>query len=165
MPSTYTPIATTTLSSAVSSYTFTSISGSYTDLILIGAFSTDSPCSINLNMGNGSIDTGSNFAWTYIRGDGSTAGSSKATGEGRIFSGETNTANLQTNIIINFQNYSNTTNNKTSISRYNHSTKAAQETVGLWSNTSAINQIRLTAAGGSNFNTGSIFTLYGIAAA
>ena len=163
--STYTPIATTTLGSAASSYTFTGISGSYTDIILVSAFGTDFPCSINLAMGNGSIDTGSNFSWTYLRGDGSTASSSRGSNDTRIFSGETNTSDLQTNIVIHFQNYSNTTTNKTSISRFNHSTKAAQATVGLWRNTSAINQIRLTAAGGANFITGSTFTLYGIQAA
>ena len=35
MAATYTPIATTTLGSAQSSYTFSSISSAYTDLILI----------------------------------------------------------------------------------------------------------------------------------
>jgi len=35
MPITYEPIATTTLSSAQSSVTFSSISGSYTDLVLV----------------------------------------------------------------------------------------------------------------------------------
>jgi hypothetical protein len=34
MASTYTPIATTTLGSAAASYTFSSISGTYTDLVL-----------------------------------------------------------------------------------------------------------------------------------
>ena len=165
MPSTYEPIATTTLGSAASSYTFTGISGSYTDLILVSAFGTDNPCSINLNMGSGSVDTSTNFSWTYLRGDGTAAGSSRGSSDSRIFSGETNTSNLQTNIIIHFQNYSNTTTNKTSISRFNHSTKVAQATVGLWRNTAAIDQIRLTAAGGANFIIGSTFTLYGIAAA
>ena len=77
MPSTYEPIATTTLGSAASSYTFTGISGSYTDLILVSALGTDNPCSINLNMGSGSVDTSTNFSWTYLRGDGTAAGSSR----------------------------------------------------------------------------------------
>lgn len=162
--STYTPIATTTLGSAAASYTFTSIPSTYTDIILVGAFATDNPSSLNLNVGNGSIDTGSNFSWTYLRGDGTTASSSRGSNDTRIFSGETNTSNLQTNIVIQFQNYSNATTFKTSISRFNHSTKAAQATVGLWRSTSAINQIRLTAPG-NNFIAGSTFTLYGIASA
>jgi len=162
--STYTPLSTTTLGSTTGSYTFTSISQSYTDLILVGAFATDNPSSLNLNMGNGSIDTGSNYGWTYLLGDGTTASSSRGSSDGRIFSGSSNTGSLQTNIIIHIQNYSNTTTYKTSISRFNQSTGAAQATVGVWRSTSAIDQVRIT-AGGNNLNSGSTFTLYGISAA
>lgn len=162
--STYSTIATTTLGSTVNSYTFTGIPSTYTDLILVGRFATDNPSSLNLNVGNGSIDTGSNYGWTYLQGDGSTASSARGSNDGRIFSGESNTGSMQTNIIIQFQNYSNTTTFKTSISRFNQSTKATQATVGLWRSTSAINQVRITAAG-NNLNSGSTFTLYGIASA
>jgi len=161
--STYSTIATTTTTGLQSTVTFTGISGIYTDLILVGAFSTASGSSINLTMGNGSIDSGSNYSWTYMRGSDGTANSSRGSNDTRIFSGETNTANLQTNIIIQFQNYSKTTTFKTSISRFNHTTKTAQATVGLWRSTSAIDRIRLSAP--SDFDIGATFTLYGIAAA
>lgn len=164
MPSTYTPIATTTLGANASNYTFSSIPSTYTDLILVAAFGIDNPASLNLNVGNGSVDTGANYSWTYVRGDGTAASSARGSNDTRIFSGESNTSNMQTNIIIHFQNYANTTTYKTSISRFNQSTKVAQATVGLWRNTAAINRIRLT-AGGSDFIIGSTFTLYGIASA
>lgn len=162
--STYSTIATTTLGSTANSYTFTSIPSTYTDIILICAFATDFASSINVNCGSGSIDTGTNFSWTYLRGDGSTASSSRGSNDTRIFSGEFNTGNEQGNLIVHWQNYSNTTTNKTSISRFNSASKTAQTTVGLWRNTAAINQIRVTAPG-NNLAAGSTLTLYGITAA
>jgi hypothetical protein len=162
--STYTPIATTTLGSATSSYTFSSIPSTYTDLVLVGAFATDNPSSINLNVGAGSIDTGSNFSWTYLLGNGTSASSSRGSTDTRIFAGATNSSNGQSNIIISFNNYSNTTTNKTTLNRFNDTTSGTYATVGLWRNTAAINQIRLL-ANGNNLAAGSTFTLYGIAAA
>ena len=58
--STYTPIATTTLGSAASSVTFSSISGSYTDLILItnpSSATTDQSIYVQFN-----ADTGTNYS-------------------------------------------------------------------------------------------------------
>jgi len=162
--STYTPIATTTLGSAASSYTFTGISSAYTDLILVATTPPSAGGSVNLTMGNGSIDTGTNYSWTYLRGNGTAASSSRGSTDSRIFSGENATAGLQSNLIIHFQNYSNTTTYKTCISRYNCTDTVTQATVGLWRSTSAINQIRL-AIGGDSFAAGATFTLYGIAAA
>lgn len=164
MPSTYEPIATTTLGSDTTSYTFTSIPSTYTDLYLVGAFATDNPSSINLNVGNGSVDTGSNFSWTYLLGNGSSASSSRGSGDNRIFCGSTNSSSGQCNLEFSFQNYSNTTTYKTTLQRFNDTTSGTYATVGLWRNTAAINQIRIL-ANGNNLKAGSTFTLYGIKAA
>jgi len=72
MPSTYTPIATTTLGSAASSVTFSSISGAYTDLVLVGAGTLASNLYLNVKFNN---DTGSNYSRTELYGDGSSAAS------------------------------------------------------------------------------------------
>jgi len=68
MPITYEPIATTTLSSAQSSVTFSSISGSYTDLVLV--FSdvklSSGDSAIDIQVGNGSVDTSSNYSFTIF---------------------------------------------------------------------------------------------------
>lgn len=157
---TYAKIASTVTTGLQSTVTFTGITGLYTDLILVGAFGTAAASSLNLTMGNGAIDSGSNYSWTYVRGSDGTANSSRGSNDTRIFSGETNTANLQTNLIIQFQDYANTTTFKTSISRFNHTTKTAQATVGLWRSTSAIERIRVSAP--SDFSIGTTFTLYGI---
>jgi hypothetical protein len=64
-------------------------------------------------------------------------------------------------------NYSNTSTYKTSISRSgNPASEGTDVIVGLWRNTAAISTIDIvTLSGGTQFVAGSIFTLYGIAAA
>ena len=57
MAITYEPIATTTLGSAAASVTFSSISGSYTDLVLIVVPKATTGDYIRCRVGNGSVDT------------------------------------------------------------------------------------------------------------
>jgi len=163
--STYTPIATTTLGSTATSYTFTSIPSTYTDIVLVGNFGvTVGGNSLRVQVGNGSIDTGANYSYTFMYGNGSSALSSRYSPDTSIYSGYASTANLQNQWNMSFQNYSNTTTKKTVLERFNDASTATTAVVGLWNNTSAINQIRVLTLG-DPFSIGSTFTLYGIQAA
>jgi hypothetical protein len=166
--STYTPIATTTLGSAAASYTFSSIPSTYTDLLLVVAGTVSVNGENILTQYNG--DTGSNYSFTYIYGTGSTAAS------GRQSNRSAANANYQTafssseqsNVIVQVQNYSNSTTFKTALSRNNNangsSLPGTEALVSLWRNTAAITSI-LVKAGSGNLNSGMSLTLYGIAAA
>lgn len=167
MPAAYQPIATTTLGSNSATVNFTNISTDYTDLILIGGFSVNQAAPLKAWVGNGSIDTGSNYSNTDVRGDGSTTASGRASNQAWFNSGYINDSS-QTTIMIHFMDYSNTTTNKTVLWRVSNaaaSSYAVQAQVGLWRSTSAINYIRLeTNQSPQVFATGSIFTLYGVKA-
>ena len=164
MPSTYTPIATTTLGSAVNSYTFSSIPSTYTDLVIVlqikGSATTAITCQFN-------GDTAGNYSYTILRGDGSSASSTRATSASQALL--TNLASpTSTNfsaILVNVANYSNATTYKTLISRANEAASGVDAIVSLWRSTAAINSIKLMADGGINMAIGSTLTLYGIAAA
>ena len=167
MPSTYTPIATYTAPSAQTTVTFSSIAGTYTDLVLI--------CNIAQAAGNNSLrirynsDTGTNYSRTYLLGDGSTASSGRTSSDVSGYLSETTgSTTLELAVVAHIMNYSNTTTYKTHISRSNRASSSVDALVGLWRSTSAITRIDL-AMGGSfptnNFATGSTFTLYGIQAA
>jgi len=161
MPITYEPIATTTLGSAAATVTFSSIPGTYTDLILIGAFSCSAATGTAFNL-NG--DTGGNYSYTGLEGNGSSAFSgrnSNATNTGWTYD---TTSNGQVNGIAQFNNYSNTTTYKTLLTRFNTPGTQTGASVNLWRSTSAITTIAI-ATGSGNFNSGSTFTLYGIKAA
>lgn len=167
MAQTYTPIATYTSSSAFSNYTFTSIPSSYTDLILIGSFGTTSgSANIALQVGNGSIDTGSNYSFTYLKGDGSGAGSGRAATQAQIYIDYSAyaTTSISSTYIWQIQNYSNTTINKTVLGRANTASVGTNTAVGLWRSTSAIDRIKIDPQS-TTFLANSTFTLYGIKAA
>ena len=159
MAVTYEPIATTTLSSAASSVTFSSISGSYTDLILIASVkaSTGTPVA-SFTVNN---DTGSNYSRTGIYGDGSSATSFRETSQSLAAFATINATNF-TPAKIQIQNYSNTTTYKTAI--YSGGLDYPAAIVYLWRSTSAINRVDFGISSG-NFASGSTFTLYGIKAA
>ena len=157
MPSTYTPLATTTLGSASATVTFSSISSAYTDLVMIIQATTAAGNAMTYQL-NGDSTT-SNYSVTGVYGDGSTAGSYRSSNN--TLSGASSAPNVA---ILNFQNYSNTTTYKTLLSRGNEINNDTRAVVSLWRNTAAINQIVMGINGGT-FATGSTFTLYGIAAA
>lgn len=169
MPKTYEPIATTTLTTAQSSVSFSSISGSFTDLVLIIGNTLSSVNGYGFTFGvNG--DTGSNYSGTIIGGNGTTAGSARYTSisnTSTYFTGYY--SGLSTTdpgvSILHFQNYANTTTNKTILARGNSAAKHTEASVWLWRSTSAINQITIYSQSGSNMASGVTFTLYGIKAA
>lgn len=166
MALTYEPIATTTLTSAQATVTFSSIPSTYTDLVLI-TFVKDNTGGVDgLRMRlNG--DTGSNYSDTYLLGNGTAAQSNRNTNVTSMYNGLTaDSAGSEFAINIhNFMNYSNTTTNKTAISRMNIASYGSWVEVALWRSTAAINSITITNGGGVNFAVNSSFTLYGIKAA
>lgn len=160
--STYTPIATTTLTGSSNTLTFTSIAGTYTDLIIASAASmpsTDDAFLVQFNS-----DTGTNYSTTFLYGNGSAAVSGRASSATSTIQGRAGNATFGTSY-IQFQNYSNTTTYKTVLSRGGSASGLVVAYVGLWRSTAAITSIKLTSESGNNFSNGSMFTLYGIASA
>lgn len=171
MPSTYTPLATTTLGSAQADITFSSISNSYTDLVLIftGRFdSSNTSRELRIQVGNGSIDTGSNYSMTRMVGYPSAFFSDRTTSQTNMTAGvipaALATAGISGNAIYHFQNYSNTSAFKSVVNRTNDPLDWVTGMVGLWRSTSAINTIKIFGLS-ANLIAGSTATIYGIKAA
>jgi hypothetical protein len=155
MPSTYDPIATATASGSQSLISFTSIPATYTDLVLIINAGTNTGYLVRLNG-----DSGSNYSYTRIYSDGSSATSDQGSNTTNITSGWGGGTN---NIIaVQIMNYANTSTFKTAITRIGDNSYTAT-VVGMWRNTAAVNQVSIV--GNSNWVAGSTFTLYGIKAA
>ena len=161
MAITYDKIATTTLNANTSDVTFSSITGSYTDLVLI----VNTECtifdqSVRIQY-NG--DTGTNYS--YVNGFAYSAGtlSQAANNVGHTRIAATTATNVPNIWIANFMDYSNTTTNKTHISRGNGMGDQSSTEVfcGTWRNTAAITSIKIYLSSG-NFKSGGVFTLYGI---
>jgi hypothetical protein len=177
MPATYEPIATQTLGSAAASVTFSSIPATYTDLVLVANWwdtetGNDSRCLVQV--GNASVDTGSNYSSTAVLGNSAGATSVRNTNRQQFDNyagGANNAATSRALSIYQFLNYSNTTTFKTVLYRQNSLETAVVDNgtaavVGLWRSTVAINTIKiLPRTGTTNIRTGASFTLYGIKAA
>ena len=157
MPKTYTPIATQTLTTSAASVTFSSISGAYTDLVLVISGNAGSGTSANMRLNS---DSATNYSSTHLHGDGSSTGSYRETNSTSLWAGSFYNTSTPTTAIHHIMNYSNTTTYKTSLSQVNYTTAFTYATVGLWRSTAAVTSVTLST--GATFNTGSTFTLYGI---
>ena len=160
MAATYTPIASITLGADTATVNFTSIPQTYTDLILVtnAGHSTTANFLIRLNS-----DTGSNYSVTRLSGNGSAASSARTTSATSFgMTGQSYIDSAITfNSIVHFQNYSNTTTNKTILGKQNLAAGGVDLVAGLYRSTSAVTSINLLLSTGT-YDSGSTFNLYGI---
>ena len=171
MASTYTLISSNTLSSSAASVTFSSIPSTYTDLVLRVSARSDNGgssydyCNLVFNS-----DTAANYSETWIRGNGSTAASSRSTGDIALFGifaadGNTATANTFGNTEFYIPNYTSTANRPVGqfgVTETNATAALMAAQAALYRGTSAISRIDIQPYAGTNWLTGSSFYLYGI---
>jgi hypothetical protein len=158
---TYDRIASTTLGTAASSVTFSSIAGTYTDLeLVIVGKSLSGFQNTNLQF-NG--DTGARYSRTIFFGNGTSALSNRETSQTSMNVGFfSTTGSLNT---IKLMNYSNSTTYKTVLTRAGDAADSTSANVGLWQAVSNAAITSITIIGSGNYDVGSTFNLYGIAAA
>jgi len=164
MPTTtYTPLATVTLGGSDASITFSSIPATYRDLIMVINGSTTANADFGLRF-NG--DSGGNYSFVYMGGNGSSAASGSNTGESQVVldayfwrSSERSTA------IIQIMDYSATDKHKTVLSRNSVAGGGVDAFANRWASTSAINAVEVrVSTGGQSFATGTTLSLYGVIA-
>lgn len=160
---TYDSISSTTLSSNTASVTFSSIPATYTDLILVANFGMASSNGDLWIQFNG--DTTSNYSW--VEGYANTSGVTveRATNQtyarwiyGNLSGNRHNTG------IAHIGNYSSTGGFKYMVQRFDSLGRVLGFRVSSWRSTSAISTI-LVYGSNQDIATGSIISLYGIAAA
>jgi hypothetical protein len=164
-------IAKNVLGSNTGTVTFSSIPGTYTDLLLlVSARSTRTPATTGQL---GSLQVRPNAATTnlstrWLRGNGSAAASSTDTALDFPIGPDdaTNwTADTFTSVEIYIPNYAGSTNKSLSgitTIETNGATSYMYAVAGLWSSTAAITSVDLVEGGSNNFKSGSSFFLYGI---
>jgi hypothetical protein len=159
MPSTYEPIATTTLGSAVNTITFSSIPSTYTDLRVVSNYSLSGGSANFLTFNN---NTSSIYSETNLDGDGSSAGSSRRTSQTKIILLSNGTG--RTFHTVDVFSYAGSTFKTSLITQSLDASGSGtvRATVGLFQSTSAINRLDFTLGNPETFTVGSTFTLYGI---
>jgi hypothetical protein len=178
--SSYFSIATQTVGSGgASSITFSSIPSTFTHLQLRvfaqtnrGTYGRDE---VSMQLGNGSIDTGNNYSWHNVSGDGgSPTGvyANSGTTQNYMKQGEIGTG-VGSNfgaLICDILDYANTSKYKTlrtlSGGDINGTIAGYGGTVnlysGLWQSSSLINTLFIAPVNGTQFNQYSSFALYGV---
>jgi len=163
---TYDKIATTTLGSAASSITFSSIAASWTDLRLVlgNLVVASGTPSLQLQF-NG--DTAANYSNTYLAGSGTAAVSGSGTGQTQINSSFALNATTPIAIFVDAFSYSGATYKTVLINEAGDLNGSGYVTarVGLWRSTAAITSITIKNSTAVNYNIGTTATLYGIKAA
>ena len=166
---TYTLINSQVLGSDAGIVTFSSIPQTYTDLVFVvsakSSFAAYDISAIRVN----SVTSG--YSKTYLESSGTAVSTGRGTAEISLRAGflpGTNYASEYSADIYNFMDYANTTTYKSVLCRtnaFNTSTNFnVQAQVSLIPTTSAITQITLQTANGSNLKAGSTFRLYGVEA-
>jgi hypothetical protein len=158
---TYDLIASNVLGTDVNSLTFTSITASYRDLVVVAEFrafnnSFQPGMAIRLNNNTGSI-----YSTIYMGGNGSSTFTSSSSGDDRSLdagSASSTESRFQTYQIM---DYSATDKHKTILCRSGRAGADVFAEAIRFASTSAVNEINLLAING-RFNTGSSFYLYGI---
>ena len=164
-------IATQYLEADAASVTFSSIPQTYEHLQLRGS------CRMNesgymygnlyLQMGDGSIDTGTNYSTHDMNGAASSPAASAATGAAQIVlratpDGPSTVATYYGTFICDLLDYVNTDKNVTTLSLcMTANPEQVAYCSGLWDSTAAVDTIKLAPSAG-DWVRGSEFTLYGL---
>lgn len=172
MPATYDAIATTTLTSTSATVSFTSIPGTYTDLVLVvSAAMSASGQSVYMRFND---DTGSTYCQGNIFYNGTTFGTSTASmndlaGVGNILYSQSGFSTGQLSAVCNIFNYADTSMIKSSITLSGQGasgTASVEHNMGWWNSANAITSITVRSNGTPtstyHFIAGSTFSLYGI---
>lgn len=156
--SAYVPLANTTVAVTATSITFSSISQSYRDLVVV--ITGTSSIAAGLFWIFNTDNTSTNYNNVYMLGDGGSATS--GTANSNSWSSMRGSNLTQFNVSI--MDYSATDKHKTVLLRQNSaSDSGAFALAGRWSNTAAINSVQLS-LGTSTFSAGTTFALYGVSA-
>lgn len=162
MPTTYEPIATTTLGSTSNTITFSSIPSTYTDLrISFVGLASANYIRTRLRFNS---DTGSNYSFTFLAGTGGAVITSTSSGISYIQADTEGIITAQPSFYsFDIFSYAGSTN-KTCLTTCNEDKNGSGQVgrfVGLWRSTSAINSVTIYCSS-STFAVGTTATIYGI---
>jgi len=172
MASTYEKIQTNTLTSATASISFTSIPGTYTDLVVIASVQGQAN-GCNMQIWFNGDGSSTNYSSTVLYGTNNTIGSVRNINNAKLNFGTNGgmpyaNANQFGLNIYHIQNYSNTTTYKTVIGTSRSPSGGyvgvgeLDQAVGMWRNTAAITSVDIGVDNSRTMQIGSSFTIYGI---
>jgi hypothetical protein len=160
MPTAIRALANTTLASTASSVTFSSIAGTYRDLILVVNGTTAGASSVTLRFNS---DTGANYSSVIMEGNGTNAGSGNNASQTALFNTYAyNSTNTTGSVhVFNIMDYTATDKHKVVLSRTNNTSLVTAAAAGRWANTAAITTVEVRSLS-SSFAVGTNLSLFGV---
>lgn len=157
--STYIALSNTTLSGTATSITFSSIPDSYRDLVLVvtGRVNDYDWLSMQFNS-----DTGSNYSYVFMLGDGANSSSGSNTTTRAWFGRFSSGAGKISTSFANIMDYSATNKHKTILGSGNAPDDLTAAIASRWASNTAISSIKVLPTGAAVFASGTTFALYGI---
>lgn len=157
---TYTPLGTITLSASASEVIFSGIPASlngqsFRDLVVIIAGTSASTTTFGIRF-NG--DSGNNYTYVEMNGQGSGLTESSAGTLSYALMGRS--GSQQSTSTFQLLDYTATDKHKTALARGGQQTEIVRASAARWANTAAITSLTVT---GSNWNSGTTMSIYGIA--
>jgi len=164
MALTFEPIATTTLGSAATEITFSSIPQTYTDLCIIAGIKMNGSYLVYCRV-NGGSSAGYGAGVLEFNGSAASATTYNSQSDGWLL-GTALASQYPIAMVVDIPSYTNTIVNKTAVSHYGGSStsagKAGIATSVNTTNSSTITSLTIRNSAGENFFAGSFATLYGI---
>ena len=170
MPATYEPIATTTLASAVTTFAFSSIPATYTDLKVILIINGSSGGVFSGGVKFNGSSGGTEYSESNLYTDGASSISVRNTSDATIAisTGGSVSSTIPAIIELDIFSYTSSSIFKTCVITYSNDRNGTGFTgniVGIRRNTAAITQINFDTLSAASFAIGTTATLYGIKAA
>jgi len=161
---TYTALATLTVAVTDTQIDFASIPATYRDLVLVIG-SAKSVLSNPAVVARFNSDSGTNYPYVRMTGNGSTAGAAAISSDTFLNLAAAFGINTSDNatILIQIMDYSATDKQKTVLSRSNLTSAGVEGIAGRWASTAAITSISVFLTSSNSFAAGTTFSLYGIA--
>lgn len=155
---TYTPLASTTLSSTTNSITFSNIPNTYADLVFVVQVAGTSGNYLNVRL-NG--DAGSNYPDTFMYGSGSTVAAFNGTDNSKWLS-----MNLMSsqwaNQVWHILDYAQTDKYKIAMTQADKGQELTSLSALKWNSLAAVNSVQFFLAQGGDMSIGTTISLYGV---
>jgi hypothetical protein len=165
----YDSLATVDLSATTSTVTFSGIPAGYKHLQLRFFGFTTQAENMWIRFGSGSVDSGTNYSWHEVGGDGSStfAGAGVSADSFKMAYNSISNGTSPTVAIVDILDYANTSKYKTArvltgTESNNASTGYAILRSGSWRNTAAVDTIYFYVPSGGSFKQYTSFALYGV---
>jgi len=158
-------IAKVTLATSAASITFSDIPQGYKHLQVRGMFNCSTATNPYIRIGSGSIDSGANYAWHHLWGNGTSANSNQGSNQTYMFCNYNPSSSYFSTQVTDVLDYSSTAKNATIRTFAGSDTNGGTSEVAVWSghwrNTAGVTHLQIAGATFLQYTTAALYGIRG----